>query len=915
MCLYSRNIFDTLLKFHGASHISSVNLIACTGTLCTIAKLRPALMPPVVEALNKLNSNLPPTLTDSQVSSVRKQMKMQLLNILRQPSSFELQSKIIRILTDVGASKSEIGRAIPRLSAQEQQKRMKRAAENNAAVAAAQAAKKPRIEVEAKAVEMEVDTDEVAEQLAKSNKLNETFIAEQIKTVDTVISLVLHYMMSLPEDVPQQFQVDYKPYTWTTMEDQIQRIAKLLAEQMSAKRVGPGAGAITKDPPMRQKVSAEEEKSIIHGLRSEPMDTQEKPEQFDYDDEEGGEDEAGETAGGNEDDPQRKEEVTKKLREHLEKFKGDQLIPKMKQRAKTLKLQEITKPLPKEVKEKFLLDCVQRMLKAEKVSIVGGVSSQYRRILIVLGSSFNTTIRDMITKFIFEDPKSRIDFAFAWLFEEYSIAQGFSRYSHVKAEKEKKTDTNYSHLLMDLIRYTLAMEDAKKKSKLIRRIYLEAPLLTMEAMNYLIEISERTELNGMELVRELLIIRPPKRLLLLAVLLKFAVHNNTDLRDMAHENVLRVFEEQIMTQEIEEYALKWLNFLELAEPPEEFFHSDYGRADPIFIWTEDLAKVALGLFLVVMPCKAALVQDLCRVYTATSSDMKRTILRAIETPIRKMGADNPELLGLIESCPKGAETLVTRIVYILAEKEPPTMELVNKVRELYQSKVSDVRFLIPVVNSLTKSEILAALPRFLKLSEAVVKDVFKRLLGIGQEYTIPVMPITPTELLVALHKLDSSKVELRLIMQATTLCLTEKDTFTHEVLAVVLQQLVEISPLPTLLMRTVIQSLSLYPRLGGFVTNLLQRLILKQVWKQKVVWEGFLKCSQRLLPQSLPVLIQLPPQQLQDALKFCPELREPLLEHAKSIDELGGLSKQQVIDILSGKDEERGKQPLPPGEE
>lgn len=915
------------MKFHAASHISSVNLIACTGTLCTIAKLRPSLMTPVVEALNKLNSNLPPTLTDSQISSVRKQIKMQLLNILKQPSSFELQGVIIQILSDVGASHSEIGRAIPKLSKQEQQKRAKRAAENSAAALSAAQAKKPRLDVDAelvkqppKTVEMEVDTDEVAEQVAKATRLNETFITDHLQTVDTVIALVLHFMVELPVDLPPSFSDAYKPYSYTTTDDQIQRIAHNLAGQMSERRVGPGATAISKEPPMRPKVSAEEEKSIIHGLRSEPMDEeQQRPEQFDYEDEEE-EEEEGEERDENaerkdDEDPERKEEVTKKLREHLEKFKGDQLMPKMKQRAKTLKLQEITKPLPKEIKEKFLLDCVRRVLGAEKVSIVGGAAAQHRRILIVLGSSFNPTVREMMTKFVFEDPKTRMDFAFAWLFEEYSIAQGFSRYSHVKAEKERRTDSNYSYLLMDLIRYTLAMEDARKKARLIRRIYLEAPLLTAEAMNYLIEISERTELNGMELVRELLIVRPPKRLLLLAVLLKFTVHNNTDLRDLAHESVLRVFEEQIMTPEIEEFALKWLNFLELAEPPEEFFHSDYGRADPIFIWTEDLAKVALGLFLVVMPCRAALVHDLCRVYTATTSDMKRTILRAIEAPIRKMGADNGELLALIEACPKGAETLITRIVYILAEKQAPPTALVDKVRDLYHTKVSDVRFLIPVLNSLTRAEVLTALPRLLKLSEAVVKDVFKRLLGIGQEYSVPIMPLSPTELLVALHRLDGGKVELRLVMQATTLCLTEKETFTQEVLAGVLQQLVETVPLPTLLMRTVIQSLTLYPRLGVFVASLLHRLIGKQVWKQKVVWEGFLKCSQRLLPQSLPVLIQLPPQQLQDAIKLCPDLREPLLEHAKGIDELSGVPKQQVMDVLTGKEEERGKQPLPPGEE
>lgn len=53
--------------------------------------------------------------------------------------------------------------------------------------------------------------------------------------------------------------------------------------------------------------------------------------------------------------------------------------------------------------------------------------------------------------------------------------------------------------------------------------------------------------------------------------------------------------------------------------------------------------------------------------------------------------------------------------------------------------------------------------------------------------------------------------------------------YTSEVLAVVMQQLMEQNPLPMLLMRTVIQSLTMYPRLGGFVMNILSRLIMKQV--------------------------------------------------------------------------------------
>lgn len=70
---------------------------------------------------------------------------------------------------------------------------------------------------------------------------------------------------------------------------------------------------------------------------------------------------------------------------------------------------------------------------------------------------------------------------------------------------------------------------------------------------------------------------------------------------------------------------------------------------------------------------------------------------------------------------------------------------------------------------------------------------------------------------------------MKTLMKATSMCFMEKGVYTQEVLAVVMQQLMDQNPLPTLLMRTVLQSLSLYPRLSGFVMNILQRLIVKQV--------------------------------------------------------------------------------------
>ena len=53
----------------------------------------------------------------------------------------------------------------------------------------------------------------------------------------------------------------------------------------------------------------------------------------------------------------------------------------------------------------------------------------------------------------------------------------------------------------------------------------------------------------------------------------------------------------------------------------------------------------------------------------------------------------------------------------------------KRVKELYHKRVSDVRFLIPVLTGLKKQEIIAVLPKLIKQSPSVVKEVFNRLLG------------------------------------------------------------------------------------------------------------------------------------------------------------------------------------------
>lgn len=638
-----KNIFEVLQKFHGASHISSVNLIACTGTLCSIAKLRPSFFPQVVDALKTLNSNLPPTLTNSQVSSVRKNLKMQFTNLLKHPASFEFRTLIIPTLVDLGATQNEINRSLPKMDKKEIQVRTKRALENEAVRTAA---KKARIELDEKkkillkltaSKEMEVDEDEISLQQQRAEAMNEKFIADALKSVELVAFLVTSSMSKLPDKCPESFLKNFQPSGEISIQQHIDRIAKSFAPQLTEVKLGPGAKELSAEKPMRAKASVKGSTSAGEKLEDEDF---------------------------------HKDETALKLRETLERMKGEQ--PKLKQRVKTLKLQEISKPLHQDVKQKFLLDAVKRILKCERQAIISGMGLKRKKILSVFASTFMPCVRTMIMDYIFEDLVKRIDLAFLWIFEEYSLLQGFSRYSYLKTEH--KHDHAYNLLLTELVTKILGRgAEFRERESILKRIYLEAPLITDETLKILVEMAgEGLEECSLVLLKDLLIRRPPREEMLLNTLLKFTVHGHQATRDKAIENLMNVYTlHQILTEDIEKFAIKWIWFLEKQTPGNEMIKllvvENRDDFEDISTWNENLVKLCLNLFLTILPYNEKLIHKLVDVYIAAPSDVKRIILRVIEAPIKKLGMESKEVLKVIDKCYKGSETLVTRIIYILTE--------------------------------------------------------------------------------------------------------------------------------------------------------------------------------------------------------------------------------------------------------
>uniref|UniRef100_A0A4W5JVS2 Symplekin scaffold protein n=1 Tax=Hucho hucho TaxID=62062 RepID=A0A4W5JVS2_9TELE len=861
LCGEGKSALEQLLKFMVHPAISSINLTTALGSLATLARQRPMFMSEVVQAYETLHANLPPTLAKSQVSSVRKNLKLHLMAVLKHPCSLEFQGQISTLLLDLGMSQNEITRNTP--APREPRKRPRHEPYTEG----------KKLKIEPALIEDDEDKEEPAPpSISKPSSvpvaqsaidLTADFL-RPLLSPENVANLVLISMVYLPDVMPASFQATYTPVESAGTDAQIKHLARMMATQMTAAGVGPGLeqckardekagkeegmdegiGESSKDLLIKRKVPVMGQAiSVVgggYGDKSQP-ETGEAPQ-------------------------------VKRLPEPI--LPSTQIkTPGASGKRKVFRLADVIQPLTDTQLEKLTNMAVKRILHSEKAIAQSGMAHVRVKLLSRLVTQFEGMMKDDVLEFILEDIRTRSDLAFSLLYQEYN--------TYLSQQPTGLLDS-YDHCLFTLL--SGLQEKPEQRDGLFTKIVLEAPLITESALEVIrryCEDESRVYL-GMTTLKELIVKRPSRQFQYLHVLLDLSSHEKEKVRSNALSFIKRMYEKDQLRDYIEKFALNYMQLLVHPNPPSLLFGADKDTevASP---WTEDTVRQCLYLYLSLLPLNHRLVHELASVYTEAIADIKRSVLRVIEQPIRGMGMKSPQLLLLVENCPKGAETLVTRCLHILTDKVPPSPELVERVRDLYHKRVPDVRFLIPVINGLEKKEVTQALPKLIKLNPIVVKEVFNRLLGTQHsEGSSSMSPLTPGELLISLHNVDSTKCDMKSIIKATNLCFGEKNVYTSEVLAVVMQQLMEQSPLPILLMRTVIQSLSMYPRLGGFVMNILSRLIVKQVWKYPKVWEGFVKCCQRTKPQSYSVLLQLPPAQLTSVFERCPEMREPLLQHVHS---------------------------------
>lgn len=290
------------------------------------------------------------------------------------------------------------------------------------------------------------------------------------------------------------------------------------------------------------------------------------------------------------------------------------------------------------------------------------------------------------------------------------------------------------------------------------------------------------------------------------------------------------------------------------------------------------AQQCMSLYFALCTKKHSLFRKIFILYKDASNVVKQAVQRHIPILVRTIGSSS-ELLEIISDPPSGSESLLTQVLHTLTDGTIPSQELIFTIRKLYDSKLKDVEILIPILPFLPGDEILVIFPHLVGLPQDKFQAALARMLQ-GSSNSGQVL--SPAEVLIAIHGIDPDKdgIPLKKVTDACNACFEQRQIFTQQVLAKVLNQLVEQIPLPLLFMRTVLQAIGAFPALVDFIMEILSRLITKQIWKYPKLWVGFLKCAQLTQPQSFNVLLQLPPPQLENALNRISALKAPLVAHA-----------------------------------
>ncbi|KAG6910030.1 hypothetical protein DXG01_013754 [Tephrocybe rancida] len=330
-------------------------------------------------------------------------------------------------------------------------------------------------------------------------------------------------------------------------------------------------------------------------------------------------------------------------------------------------------------------------------------------------------------------------------------------------------------------------------------------------------------------------------------------------------------------------------------PPEELVHTPYLPEHIELPAKKSQVLQHVELLFALSVKVPEFLDEIFAAYGQMDTTVQDAIQELITALIRSLGSSHGKLLTLMRNCPPGAETLALRVLTIFTEHGRASTQLVALVKALINERDLDARFLIPIIAEMDKPDIMRHLPRIVSILNGqaepknLVRSVFSSIVTTPPQTFGSVtsnLPrvrqselLTPAELMVLLH--DSEKeIGLKSAIEAIGICFSMTDVFRSEILAVVMQQIMDEADLPVLFLRTVIQAVTTYKSLVGFVsTTLLSRLITKKIWTNPPLWEGFIRCAKVIAPASFGALLQLPKDQIRELVDKQPSLKSGLRDY------------------------------------
>jgi symplekin len=470
-------------------------------------------MPRVLQALGDLHTTLPPTLSQSQVNSVRKHLKLLLVNLIKHPTSNDNMPKLTQLLLDIGMTPQEINKILPK------DRRNKRLGEikNGDTPAKRFRADSPQSNSQGSdsnsRSEFPLFEDDSSQGVPKIN-VTEDSILDGLDNVENVVSLVTSTLKNcLPIEMPEHFISAYKPIPNSGTKTQKTVLAKMILSLIKDEVIIPPVPPPAPQPFLSDLAAKipllrdDEEKITLKNAVAKLQESTKADRQV-------------ENALSKLMEETRQEHLKEEEKRNKEKEKPvpppTPTVPKLKQKVKLLKLQELTRPIPKEIKERLIIQAVGRILQVEKESAIGGAAQVRAKFITIFASSYTPEIRGLVQNYILDDPMNRIDLGLQWLFEEYAFMQGFNRHPVTLQPKlHEKHDQNYNQLLCLLITQICERGDPvmdNSRDVLLRKIYSEAPLITEEAVNYLKHLvtEEKVTFLALEILEELCLMRPPR---------------------------------------------------------------------------------------------------------------------------------------------------------------------------------------------------------------------------------------------------------------------------------------------------------------------------------------------------------------------------------------------------------------------